>query len=88
MSVGVKTVFKQNNTAVSEVETSMYLLLNANIGGDLKIAKQTVELSFGVTNLLDKKYVNHLSRLKQDGIYNMGRNFVVNLRIPFEFKKN
>jgi iron complex outermembrane receptor protein len=88
MSVSVKTVFKQNNIDAFETETLTYLLLNASIGGDLKIAKQIVELSFGVTNLLDKKYTNHLSRLKQDGIYNMGRNFVVNLRIPFEFKKS
>ena len=86
MSVAVNTVFNQSNIDAFETVTSSYALLNVNIGGDLMIKKQKIELSVGVTNLLDKAYYNHLSRLKSAGINNMGRNIVVNLRVPFNIK--
>jgi outer membrane receptor protein involved in Fe transport len=40
------------------------------------------ELNFSGTNLLNKTYVNHLSRLKADGINNRGRNIM--LRLNFD----
>ena len=36
-------------------------------------------LKYTVNNILDEKYINHLSRLKADGILNQGRNFVLGL---------
>jgi iron complex outermembrane receptor protein len=36
-------------------------------------------MSFSGNNLTDKVYVNHLSRLKSEGISNMGRNFTIGL---------
>lgn len=86
-SVGVNTIFAQNNIDVAETPTLTYVLLNAAVGADFMLGKQTIEFSVGVTNLLDRKYVNHLSRLKQDGIYNMGRNIVVSLRLPISVKR-
>jgi len=88
VSFAANTIFDQNNIDVFENKTSSYVLLNVKIGGDLLFGKQKIELSIGVTNLLDKEYYNHLSRLKADNIYNMGRNFVVNLKVPFQFKKS
>lgn len=88
MSIGVNTVFEQNNLDAFETITPTYMLLNASVGADLMLGKQTIELTVGVTNLLDREYVNHLSRLKQDGIYNMGRNIVFNVRMPFQIMKN
>ena len=35
------------------------------------------------TNLTDAVYVPHLSRLKDIGIYNMGRNLTFKVGIPF-----
>jgi iron complex outermembrane receptor protein len=86
-SVGVNTIFAQNNIDDYETPTLTYVLLNASVGADFMLGKQAIEFTVGVTNLLDRKYVNHLSRLKQEGIYNMGRNIVVSLRLPISVKR-
>ncbi|MCB0401256.1 MAG: TonB-dependent receptor [Flavobacteriales bacterium] len=86
LSVALNTLFEQNQIDVYETPTLTYVLLNASVGAELMIGKQPLELNIGVTNLLDRKYFNHLSRLKQQGIYDMGRNVVVGLRIPIQVK--
>ena len=88
VSLGLNTVFEQNKIAENETSTPAYALINATIGGDLMVGKQALKFTVGVTNLLDQQYVNHLSRLKQNGIYNMGRNIVFGLKIPFQYKKS
>lgn len=87
ISFGVNTIFAQKNIDAYETPTLTYMLLNASVGAEIMLGKQPLQLTIGVTNLLDRKYFNHLSRLKQDGIYNMGRNIVVSLRLPFDLKK-
>ena len=88
VSFAANSIFNQNKTAVFETSTSSYTLLNVKVGGNLFIQKQKFEISIGITNLLDKGYYNHLSRLKSDNIYNMGRNIVFNLKVPFQIKKS
>ena len=39
-------------------------------------------MNLSANNLLNEKYFDHLSRYKNEGIYNMGRNFVVKLSVP------
>lgn len=85
-SVGINTIFAQNNIDLAETPTLTYVLLNASVGAEIMLGKQPLELTVAVTNLLDRQYVNHLSRLKQNGIYNMGRNLVVGIRLPFNLK--
>tara|TARA_B100000809_G_C15125258_1_gene525978 strand:+ start:412 stop:2670 length:2259 start_codon:yes stop_codon:yes gene_type:complete len=88
VSLAANSIFNQKKTAVFENSTSSYALLSVKVGGNLFIQKQKVEISIGITNLLDKGYYNHLSRLKSDNIYNMGRNIVFNLKVPFQIKKS
>ena len=58
---------------------STYNMMQA-IGAGPIILKQAINRSNrNANNLLDKNYVNHLSRLKADGINNMGRNIIVSL---------
>ena len=71
--------FKQANINEFETLTPDYLLINFALGGKITIAKKAFHLNLNANNLLDKTYVNHLSRLKTDGINNMGRNIIVNL---------
>jgi iron complex outermembrane receptor protein len=47
-----------------------------------------MSVSISVNNLLDKKYIDHLSTLKEVGLYNPGRNIAFNLKIPFSVTKN
>ncbi len=86
ISLTANTTFEQNNVIDFETPTNSYVLLDAKIGAELKFGKQNLEISIGATNLLNKRYYNHLSRLKADGIYDMGRNLVVSVKVPFGIK--
>ena len=74
--------FKQDKLSEFETPTPDYLLVNLSLGGTITIGKKEVQLNLAGTNLLNKTYVNHLSRLKADGINNMGRNIM--LRLNFD----
>lgn len=69
--------FNQNNISEFETKTNDYLLLSSGVGTDIQLKKSKFNLYLTATNLLNKEYVAHLSRLKADGIYNMGRNIVL-----------
>lgn len=79
--VGLISVFKQDRVSAFETTTPGYTLLNAGLGGRTSIFKQEVELRLSANNLLDKRYVSHLSRLKPDGIANIGRNISLGVRV-------
>ncbi|MEP6616355.1 MAG: TonB-dependent receptor [Ginsengibacter sp.] len=82
----------------TETPTSAYKLVNAGFGVDIDNKKSTSILSFSflVNNLFDVAYQSHLNRLKYfepypddprqyHGIYNMGRNFSIKIRVPLNF---
>lgn len=69
--------FNQNRIGNFETKTNDYLLLSTGLGTDIQLKKSTFNLFLTATNLLNKQYVAHLSRLKTDGINNMGRNIVL-----------
>lgn len=69
--------FSQNNISEFETKTTDYLLLSSGIGSDIQLNKSKFNIYLTATNLLNKEYVAHLSRLKADGIYNMGRNIIL-----------
>jgi iron complex outermembrane receptor protein len=87
-------VFLENGT---ETITPSYGLWNMGCGLDVltKKRKTFASLYFTLTNLFNKTYQNHLSRLKyaatnlatgRSGVFNMGRNFSIKLIIPLSFK--
>lgn len=73
--------FKQNNIGQFETKTNDYTLLNIALGGKMALSKVAIELHFNINNLLNRNYISHLSRLKTDGIPNMGRNMVFGLNL-------
>ncbi|WP_104733841.1 TonB-dependent receptor [Hanstruepera ponticola] len=77
--VKLQSTFSQNNVSNFETPTSSYNLLSAGIGSTIQLFKKDLFISITGTNLTDKNYISHLSRLKPDGIFNMGRNFSVGL---------
>lgn len=98
VSLGVDYNFKQDHyyrADNTETATPAYCLLNAAIGTDIMCKGRRVAcLSLMGTNLTNKAYQNHLSRLKytdvnpvtgRQGVLNMGRNIIVKLAIPLEF---
>ncbi|RKF03707.1 iron complex outermembrane receptor protein [Tenacibaculum lutimaris] len=78
-SVSLHSYFKQDNISEFETATPAYNLVNLGVGGDILISKYTFTTSLTVNNLFDKKYINHLSRLKPDNIFNPGRNIVLGI---------
>lgn len=78
-SMSLFTYFEQNNISNFETVTPAYNLVNASVGGDVIISKYTFATSLTVNNLFNKKYINHLSRLKPEGIFNAGRNIVLGI---------
>ncbi len=75
--------FKQNNTAPDETTTAGYTLFDLSIGGSVKISNQLISIGFGANNIFDKKYIDHLSTLKEVNRYNPGRNIYFTLKVPF-----
>ncbi|AXP83089.1 Heme/hemopexin utilization protein C precursor [Mariniflexile rhizosphaerae] len=77
--VKLTTTFNQNNASAFETNTAGYSLLSAGLGGSFNLFKNEATVTLSGTNLTNKTYVNHLSRLKPDGIFNMGRNINIGL---------
>lgn len=79
----------------TETPTPSYTLLNISAGTDIKWGgKKRMTLVVCGSNLTDKAYQSHLSRLKytaannmtgRTGVYNMGRNITVKAVLPIEF---
>ncbi|MFI5212193.1 MAG: TonB-dependent receptor domain-containing protein, partial [Ignavibacteria bacterium] len=82
-------------TRLAENETSVpgYTLLNASLGCDLRFENQLINISIACNNMLNKVYIDFMSRIKNmSGTYggktfyanNMGRNIVLAVKIPFK----
>jgi len=82
-SVNIENILKQNRVSPFETNTSNYNLINLGFGGNIKLKKTSLDVSINANNLLDTKYISHLSRLKADGIPNPGRN--ISFGIDFKF---
>jgi iron complex outermembrane receptor protein len=78
-SLNVSTTFNQNNVSGFETKSNGFTLVNLGLGGKIKFEKTTFDINLNGNNLFNKTYIAHLSRLKTDGIPNMGRNIVLGL---------
>ena len=83
VAVNTHTAFNQNNAAPDETTTAGYSLLDLSIGSNLKLKNQLIYIGFSANNIFDKKYIDHLSTLKEVNLYNPGRNFALTMKIPF-----
>ncbi|MFK5959408.1 MAG: TonB-dependent receptor [Lutibacter sp.] len=79
-AITLESHFKQKNVSVFETPTNSYNLINIGIGGTIKLNKIDFTINFNVNNLANTSYVSHLSRLKIDGIPNIGRNFITSVK--------
>ncbi|OYX28802.1 MAG: TonB-dependent receptor [Flavobacteriales bacterium 32-35-8] len=80
--IKLKTTFAQNNVDVFETTSDGFNLLSAGLGGTFSLFKNEATITLSGTNLTNVNYINHLSRLKPDGIFNMGRN--INIGISYQ----
>ncbi len=78
-SVNVSHTFNQDNVSGFETKSNDYTLVNLGLGGKIKLGKTVFDWNLNGNNVFDKKYIAHLSRLKTDGIPNIGRNIVLGI---------
>ncbi|RZJ33554.1 MAG: TonB-dependent receptor [Flavobacterium sp.] len=71
------STFAQKLVSGAETSSSGYCLLNMAFGGKVNLGKYNFNISLNGTNVLDQRYVAHLSRLKPEGIPNQGRNVIL-----------
>jgi len=88
IALNTTTAFDQNNTATDETATKGYTLIDLSMGNNIKCKNQFISISLSANNILDKKYIDHLSTLKEVGLYNPGRNIALSLKIPFGIINN
>jgi iron complex outermembrane receptor protein len=79
VSFGVNFTQEQDNTVTFESPTPDYWLFNAGAG----VSFNSVRILLTCRNLTNQLYYDHLSRLKNYGLYDMGRNIVVNVGWQF-----
>jgi len=73
----------QKNIVPPEETSDGYQVINLGFGGDILMGKQKINLSFQVQNLLNTKYFNHTSFYRLINVPDPGRNFIMNVSIPF-----
>jgi len=78
-SLNLSTTFNQNKVSGFETKSNGYTLVNFGFGGTVKLGKTAFDVNLNANNLFDKTYIAHLSRLKNDGVPNIGRNIVLGL---------
>ena len=78
-TLNVSNTFNQNNVSGFETKSNGYTIVNLGIGGNLKLGEIAFNIHLNGNNLLNKSYIAHLSRLKTDGIPNIGRNIVLGI---------
>lgn len=83
VSVDYKLVARQNRIVPPEEKTDGYQLVNMSLGGDLNFGKESISVAFQIQNLLNRKYFNHTSYYRLINVPEAGRNFVLNINIPF-----
>ena len=76
-TLNLSSTLNQNNVSGFETKSNGYTLVNLGFGGTVKLGKTIFDVNVNGNNLLDKKYIAHLSRLKTDGIPNIGRNVIL-----------
>lgn len=78
-SVNTEYVFDQNNPGIFETATRDYNLVNLAFGTVLKLNKSRFDFTFNANNVWNKTYFSHLSRLKGEGIPNLGRTLILGI---------
>jgi iron complex outermembrane receptor protein len=78
--LSVENVFKQSRAGNFETPSDAYNLVSAGIDGSFSLGEINIDLGISVSNLFNETYVAHLSRLKTDGIPNIGRNLLFRLK--------
>lgn len=73
----------QHRVYTNEKTTPAYTLINVGISGSFQKRNREYNLGLTCNNLTNTAYYDHLSRFKNYGILNMGRNISVSLKVKW-----
>lgn len=88
LSLDYRVTAPQNNIVPPEETTDGYQVVNLGMGGNIVFKNQRVNISMQVQNLFNTKYFNHTSYYRLINVPEAGRNFIVNISLPFSGKMN
>ncbi len=88
LSVDYRITASQTNIVPPEETTDGYQLINISLGGEISLKKQNLSISAQVQNLFNTKHFSHTSYYRLINVPEPGRNFVLNVSIPFSGKIN
>lgn len=78
-------LLEQNRVAVYESPSAAYQLVHASVSFKINF-KNPIYIRTGVKNIFNESYIDHLSRLKNIGLENPGRNFYLSLKLNINYK--
>ncbi|MCF6270202.1 MAG: TonB-dependent receptor [Melioribacteraceae bacterium] len=73
--------FKQNRTSIFETPTNDYNLINIGLNFEITTKNNPIEITTGINNLLNTKFIDHLSLFKTLEIPNQGINFYMGIKV-------
>lgn len=88
VSVDYRMTAPQNDVVPPEEPTKGYQVVNIGLGGDLVFGNQKMDVSIQVQNLFNTRYFNHTSFYRLINVPEPGRNYVINISVPFSGKIN
>ena len=74
---------KQSRVSLFEEETDGYSILNLSGNWKTSFLDDDLDIFWSVDNVFDTEYFDHLSRLKEAGIHEIGRNISIGLKYNF-----
>ena len=83
MYIETEKIFSQYMVARNEESTKGALLFNCGYSHYLKIKKQDIHITLSINNILNKRYMNHMSFYRKIEIPEQGRNIQAIIKIPF-----
>jgi iron complex outermembrane receptor protein len=86
LSIDYRITAPQNNIVPPEEVTDGNQFVNLGLGGDIVFKNQQINISMQVQNLFNTRYFNHTSYYRLINVPEPGRNFIVNISIPFSGK--
>ncbi|WKN44172.1 TonB-dependent receptor [Tunicatimonas pelagia] len=83
VSVDYKVAASQTRIVPPEEVTDGYQAVNLGMGGEVKLPERSLSISLQVQNLFNTQYFNHTSFYRLINVPEPGRNFILNISIPF-----
>lgn len=76
---------EQSRVVIYETPSAAYQLVHASATFKINL-KNPIYIRTGVKNIFNEAYIDHLSRLKNIGLENPGRNFFISLKMNINYK--